>query len=138
MDREVAWQPALIVADGATVSGDGKPSVRYRLNGMSAAYDDDAHRWFAQFLPKVLMETGVNIAPRITRWRAQGGTGNALSHIERMASTNAKRSHYQALLDARDLPADDVDRIVRSARRSLTSSSSDMRTVLMQAAARRP
>ena len=51
-----------------------------------------------------------------------------------MHSTNAKRTHYEALLDEGPFSSDDMDRIVKQASRDLSGSSSDLSAVLQKAA----
>ncbi len=116
-------------------TGDGALTRIYQLNGAVAPYDDDARRWFAGYLPRVARESGMNVKPRVARWRAEGGGGidRVLSMIATIHSTGAKRSHYEALLD-QSLSSDDLDRIVRQAGRDLNGSSGDLRAVLQKAA----
>jgi hypothetical protein len=112
---------------------DGAILHTYRRNGASAAYDDDARRWLAGFLPAILMDAGINVGPRVARWRAQGGVDNVLTHIATMNSSGAKRSHYEALMAAERLSNTDLDKVVRHAGRNLQSSG-DLRAVLEKAA----
>jgi hypothetical protein len=113
---------------------DGALTRIFRLNGAAAAYDDDARRWFAGYLPRVVRESGLNVKPRVARWRAEGGVDRVLSLIATIGSTGAKRAHYEALLDEGKLSNDDLDRIVRQAGRDLSGSSGDLRAVLQKAA----
>jgi len=118
-----------------TVRGGSEGIVRsYRRNGQDLPYDADARRWFATLLPAVLMDAGMNVEPRVARWRAQGGVDNVLAQIATMSSTGAKRSHYLALLAGQGLSTADVDKVLRSASQTLKGSSGDMRAVLMAAA----
>jgi hypothetical protein len=82
----------------------------------------------------VLMDAGVNVAPRVARWRSEGGVDNVLAQIAKMTSTGAMRSHYQALLDDHNLSATDLDKVVRSASTTMKGSSGDLRAVLTTAA----
>ncbi|MDB4891084.1 MAG: peptidase BlaR1 [Gemmatimonadetes bacterium] len=113
---------------------DGTLQRAYRYNGRSADYDDNARRWFATYLPSVLMEAGINVKPRVAQWRAQGGVDNVLSRIATMTSSGAKRSHYEALLDGDKLTPDELERVMRSASENLRGSSGDMRAILTRAA----
>lgn len=121
-----------------SVSGapDGTPTYDYRDNGQAATYDAAARRWLAGYLPAVLMEAGLNIGPRIARWRAQGGIDNALEQIAQMTSSGAKRSHYEALVSAGNISTGDVEKIVISASSTLADNSGDMRAVLTRVAPR--
>ncbi len=112
---------------------DGGIQRMYRRNGQPAAWDDDARKWFAGYLPSVLMEAGINVAPRVARWRAEGNVSGVLAHIAAMAGPSARRSHYEALLAGGGLSGDDLDRIVRSAAENMKSSG-DLRAILMKAA----
>ena len=116
-----------------TRTSDGTLQRLYRSNGRSADFDDDARRWFASYLPTVLMEVGINVGPRVARWRAQGGVNGVLDHIGAMSSSGSKRSHYEALLDGDKLSGDELDKVVRSASENLRASSGDMRAVLTRA-----
>jgi beta-lactamase regulating signal transducer with metallopeptidase domain len=113
---------------------DGALTRLFRLNGAAAPYDDDARRWFAGYLPRVARESGMNVRPRVARWRAEGGVDRVLAMIASIRSSGAKRAHYEALLDDGKLSTDDLDRIVRQAGRDLNGSSGDLRAVLQKAA----
>jgi beta-lactamase regulating signal transducer with metallopeptidase domain len=113
---------------------DGALTRIFRLNGAAASYDDDARRWFAGYLPRVLRESGMNVKPRVARWRAEGGVDRVLSMIATIRSPSAKRAHYEALLDEGRLSTDDLDHLVRQAGRDLNGSSGDLRAVLQKAA----
>ncbi len=114
--------------------GEGGAIVHvYRHNGRSAPWDADAQRWLAEFLPRVLMEAGVNVGPRVARWRAQGGVDRVLSQIATIKSSGAKRKHYAAVLTAESPNRADVDKIVRHAGRNIASSG-DLRGILELAA----
>ncbi len=118
-----------------TRTQDGAVQHLFRLDGQSAPWDETAQRWFAAYLPTVLADAGVNVSARVARWRAEGGVTAVLEHINRMSSSSAKRSHYEALLTKGEkLVNDDLDRVVRSASAHLASSSSDLRAVLSIAA----
>ena len=116
-----------------TPGRDGALQRVYRFNGSNAEYDENARRWFATYLPSVLMETGINVGPRVAKWRAQGGVNNVLTHLATMSSSGAKRSHYEALLDGDKLNADELDRVMKSASDNI-SSSGDLRAILTRAA----
>jgi beta-lactamase regulating signal transducer with metallopeptidase domain len=105
----------------------------YRHNGSDTAYDDDARRWFARFLPTVLQEVSLNVGPRVARWRAEGGVSRVLTEIATIQSSNAKRMHYDALLDGGHLTSEETDRIVQQASHDLTSSS-DLSAILQKVA----
>jgi beta-lactamase regulating signal transducer with metallopeptidase domain len=114
---------------------DGTIQRTYRYDGRNADFDEGARKWFASYLPTVLMEAGINIGPRIARWRAQGGVDAVLARIATMSGSGAKRSHYEALLKSADrLSPAEMDRVVRSASENLRQSSSDLRAVLTLAA----
>jgi hypothetical protein len=105
----------------------------YRRNGVASEYDSDARRWLAGFLPVVLMDAGINVAPRVARWRSQGGVDNVLAHIGTMNSSGAKRAHYEQLMTGERLSDTDLDKVVRHAGRNIQSSG-DLRAVLERAA----
>jgi hypothetical protein len=129
-ERTPSSDRALSISRGS----DGQLIRSYRYNGQNASYDADGQRWFASFLPHVLAEAGVNVKPRVARWRSQGGVDNVLSNIASLASSGSKRAHYGALLDEGRLSDDELDRVVRSASENLRSSSGDLRAVLTRAA----
>lgn len=105
----------------------------YRRNGVASEFDNDARRWLAGFLPSVLMEAGVNVGPRVARWRSRGGVDNVLLHITDMNSSGARRAHYEQLMAGERLPNADLDRVVRHAGRNIASSG-DLRAILERAA----
>jgi hypothetical protein len=113
--------------------GDGGIVKLYRRNGTVTPYDADAKRWLAALMPAVLMEAAINVAPRVARWRAQGGVDNVLAQIGTMSSSGAKRAHYEALMSAGQLSDADYDKLIRHAGRNLPSSG-DLRAVLEKAA----
>jgi hypothetical protein len=128
-ERTSAWDRAVSLSRGT----DGQIVRSYQFNRQNAPYDADAQRWFASLLPRVLMETGVNVKPRVARWRSQGGVDNVLSNIATIGSGGSKRAHYEALLDDGRLSDDDLDHVIRSASDNLRSSSGDLRAVLTRA-----
>ncbi len=138
IDREVDVVPPVsgIAVQPSNTGYRESPKVwfNYRRNGRTADFDPEARQWFAHFLPLVLTETGINVPPRVARWKSEGGVDNVLKHISDMTTTSARRSHYQALLDGGNLSANDLDKVVRSASVTLDGSASDMRAILMHAA----
>ena len=129
-ERTGSSDRALSVAPGS----DGQIVRSYQLNRQNVPYDADAQRWFAGFLPRVLMESGMNVKPRVARWRVQGGVDNVLSHVETISSSGSKRAHLEALLDGGKLSDDDLERILRKTAESLHGSSGDLRAVLTRVA----
>jgi hypothetical protein len=123
VDRAVSFTST----DGASVTRE------YRLNGALAPFDDAARQWLASTLPSVLADMGVNVGPRVARWRAEGGVDGALRHIGDLRSSGAKRAHLEALLEDKQLKGAEVDRVVRQAGREVPSSG-DLRSVLSKAA----
>ncbi|MEO7455803.1 MAG: hypothetical protein ABIY52_06030 [Gemmatimonadaceae bacterium] len=105
----------------------------YRHNGSAAPFDDSARRWLAGFLPGILMNAGINVGPRVARWRAQGGTESVLSHIATIKSSGAKREHYLTLMSGDRLSAAELDNLVRQAAENVPSSG-DLRAILEKAA----
>ncbi|MEO8621387.1 MAG: M56 family metallopeptidase [bacterium] len=115
---------------------DGAIQHMYRHNGQVAGYDESARRWFTGYLPTVLIEAGINVGPRVARWRLQGDFEAVLSRIAAMTSSGAKRAHYEALITSRDrLSGQQLDELIRSASQTLTSSG-DLAGVLTTAAPR--
>ena len=104
----------------------------YTRDGRTEPWDGEGQRWLARFLPGVLAEAGMNVGPRVARWRAQGGVDRVLREVGQLRSSGAKRSHYLALIDA-GLSSRELDRAVQQAGRDI-SSSGDMRAVLLRAA----
>jgi beta-lactamase regulating signal transducer with metallopeptidase domain len=124
-DRQVTIRPA------ATGGADAL-TIQYRLNGVEVPFDAAGQRWLAGLLPGILAEASVNVAPRVARWRAEGGTEAVLRHIAELRSSSAKRSHYEVLL-AQQLPAAELQRVVVQAGGDVPSST-DLRAVLSRAA----
>jgi beta-lactamase regulating signal transducer with metallopeptidase domain len=115
-------------------ASDGTIVRSYRVNGANEPFDGRAKAWLGSYLPFVLMETGVNVAPRVERWKSEGGTDGVLAHIEAMSSSSAKRAHYDAFLSVGPLSSADLDKVVRQAGTDLRGSSSDLRAILEKAA----
>ena len=118
----------------STTNGAAASELRtvYRVNGRETAFDDAGRRWFADLLPRVLAEAAINVKPRVSRWRTEGGSDNVLRRIAELRSSGAKRAHYDALLDTQ-LSAGELDRTVSQAGRDIPSSG-DLRAVLSKAA----
>ena len=122
-DREINYTST----DGSDLA------AHYSLNGVTKSVDDAANQWIASILPTVLAELSVNVQPRVARWRAQGGIDGTLRHIGALHSSGAKRAHYEALLDDKNLRSGDAERIARQAGQDIPSSG-DLRSVLSKAA----
>jgi len=131
--------PSADRALSVTRSADGQVVHSYQMDGRAAAYDADARRWLAGFLPRVLTMAGINVGPRVARWRANGGVDNVLHNIEAIPSSGAMRNHYEALLSGDRLSDDELDRTIRSVSDNMRQSSGDLRQVLSRLApARNP
>lgn len=115
---------------------DGGIIRSYQENGRNANYDGAARQWFAAFLPQILADAGVNVEPRVARWRSEGGVDRALSKIAELGSSGARRSHYVALLDGGRLSNDEHERVLRGVGQNFRDSSGDLRHVLSRAAPR--
>lgn len=72
---------------------DGKVVRTYRVNGQIVAYDADAQKWFAAWVPSLLRETGLNADQRIARFNQKGGKAAVLAEMDRIKSDYA-RAHY--------------------------------------------
>jgi beta-lactamase regulating signal transducer with metallopeptidase domain len=131
-ERRPGSDLALEITPVGTASSDNL-IFELRRDGVEAPYDAAARGWVAGLLPSILAEASINVGPRVTRWRAQGGTDGVLRHIAELRSSGAKRAHYTALLDEKQLASADVERVVRQAGRTVPSSG-DLRAVLSKAA----
>ena len=119
-DRRVRWVAA----------ADGGARAEVTLDGRPAGDDGATQAWVGAILQEVLRESGVDAPARVARLRGEGGAAAVLSMIDGLRSGGARRAHYRALLAAPDLPADDAERAVRHATRTLSTSSGDLRSVL--------
>jgi hypothetical protein len=122
-DRQVRFIPTSDGGVRTEVTFDGKPA-------------DANDAWVGAMVAEVLRESGFNAPARVARLRAEGGTDAVLKMIGELRSGGAKRTHYEALLDLRDLGNDDVERVVRHATRTLRGSDGDLRSVLEHVPAR--
>ncbi len=132
-ERTSSNDRALSITRGA----DGQVVRAYQLDGHAAAFDADARRWFADVLTRVLMMSGINVGPRVARWKAKGGVDNVLTHIESMESSGAMRNHYEELLNNSQLNDDELERAIRSVSDHMRQSSGDLRHVLSRLVPRR-
>ena len=118
-----------------TPRSNGTLAFSPRINGRPVPYDDSMRLWVARFMPEVLTEGGVGVAERVARDMARGGVGAVLSRISNMASANARRVHYEALLDGKPLTDSEYDRVSRHAAQWLASTPDDLSAVLTRIAA---
>jgi hypothetical protein len=108
---------------------DGRFVYSGAAGGTAAAYDGEMEAWLDRTLAFALRETAVDARERVARWVARGGVDRALTEIGRISSTGSRRIHYEALIATS--PGMDALQSVRShALRTLSSTSSDLRTVL--------
>ena len=117
-DREVR-----ITSDGGALRREA------RVDGQASAYDAATRAWVAAFLPQVMREAGINVGPRVSRLRAQGGVSAVLAEIGRIHSGGVRRAYYEALLAGGPMSDDEYTRVTQQAVRDLTSSG-DLSSVL--------
>lgn len=115
-----------------TADGDENPRYAYRVNNEPAAFDDEARGWFAELLPEMLRESGINAPARVARLRRDGGIDAVLADIAETQSTSAKRAEYEALLKGGHLSDGEIEQVMRQAGEDLASSDSELRAVLAQ------
>jgi hypothetical protein len=119
-DRGVRFVPA---------AGGGVTARVY--NGDSESeFDDEARRWLAGLLPKLLRETGYDAETRVARFVARGGIDGAMNEIATIESGSSRRSHYIALLNTANVSGDQAAAIVRQASENMKGSSGDVRSLL--------
>jgi beta-lactamase regulating signal transducer with metallopeptidase domain len=126
--REVT--PGLIRSVRVTPRGNGTMEFAAKVNDLAVPYDDDMRAWFATLLPKVLVETGIDVPQRVARDMAKGGVEEVLKRIANITSTASRRLHYDALLDGRPLTQSEYDRVSRHVSTYLAGSPSDLSGVL--------
>ena len=112
--------------------GDGSLSYTATLNGRTVPFDGAMQAWFAQFLPQVLREAGINVPERVARLRAQGGVPAVLKEISQIRSSGAKRAHYEALLKGPPLSPEDAEKVTIQAGDELVGSSGDLSAIIQR------
>ena len=112
---------------------DASGGVRARLfeDGDEKPFDAEARAWLARSLPGLLREAAFDAEARVARYRARGGTQNALREIATIGSGGSQRAHYIALLQSGGLSDDEAAAIVRQAS-GRKASSGDIRQVLQE------
>lgn len=86
---------------------DGALDRTWRVNGREAAWDDEARRWFADFLVILDRRTAIGLDVRFPRLLAQGGPRAVLAETAQIPSDYVRTAYYGALLDRTQLsPAD--------------------------------
>jgi BlaR1 peptidase M56 len=115
-----------------TADGDENPRYAYRVNNEPAAFDDEARGWFADLLPGMLRESGLNAPARVARLHRDGGIDAVLADIAETQSTSAKRAEYEALLKGSHLSDGEIEQVMQQAGEDLASSDSELRAVLAQ------
>jgi beta-lactamase regulating signal transducer with metallopeptidase domain len=113
-------------------TGDGSLNYAAALNGKAVPFDAPMQNWLAGILPEILREAPINTRDRVERIRSQSGVSGVLSMISHIRSTNAKRSHYEALLEGGQMSSADAEKIATQAPRDLASSSGDLSAVLQK------
>jgi hypothetical protein len=127
-ERTASGDRAISLTRGA----DGQIVRSFQVNGRTAPFDGEAQRWLSAFLPRVLMMSGINVGPRVARWKAKGGVDNVLRNIEQIESSGAMRAHYEELIAHSRLTDDETDRTIRSLSDHMRMSSGDLRTDLLR------
>jgi beta-lactamase regulating signal transducer with metallopeptidase domain len=108
---------------------DGRPLYDARANGREVSFDAAMQRWLAGIMPEILREGSINVAARVARLRARGGTPAVLDEIARIRNGGAKRAHYKELIQTPSLAPREAGAVVRHAGQEV-SSSGDLRNIL--------
>ena len=108
------------------------------MNGQAVPFDSGMQAWLSNLLPEVLTETAVNAPQRVLRLRREGGVPGVLAAIRNIRSPNAKRAHYEALLDGKPLSSEEYDAVRRHATRNLSDGAADLDTILTRLTAMPP
>lgn len=121
-DRVVSISPA----------GDGSLNYTSAVNGKAVPFDAQMQNWLAGILPEILREAPINTRERVARIRDQSGVSGVLSMISQIRSANAKRAHYDALLQGGQLSSADAEKVATQASTDLAASSGDLSAVLQK------
>jgi hypothetical protein len=104
----------------------------YAVDGRSRTVDAAGQAWAGEALRRAVRQQGLGAARRVARLRARGGVPAVLRGVEELEGDGARRIHYRLLLEGAGLRADDAERVVRHAARTL-SSSGELRLTLESA-----
>jgi beta-lactamase regulating signal transducer with metallopeptidase domain len=101
-----------------TSSNNGLQYV-YKVNDKQQPFDEEAHKWFAQFLLDLERVSGFAANTRIPALLAQGGPVALLDEISNLQSDYVRGIYFQKLLEQPKLPAPIVQRIIQQAGQQL-------------------
>jgi hypothetical protein len=90
------------------------------INGGLEPFEPAGRRWMEETLPRVIRETAVGAAERVSRIVRQGGVDAVLAEIARIESNRAKRIYFVELV-ARTSDSDMLRRILRQATHEIDS-----------------
>lgn len=82
----------------AAPDGQGRPVVRFAVDGRERSFDDEARRLLASTLPVVFRELGHGADARVRSAHAQGGAPAVVQLVAGIRSAHSARIHYDAFL----------------------------------------
>ncbi|NIM50910.1 MAG: hypothetical protein GTN78_24240 [Gemmatimonadales bacterium] len=102
-------------------AADGTLVRRWRVNGETRPYDDEARAWLARILPMLFRATGIGAEQRAERILARGGVDALMQEISLITSDYVARRYFAILLERVDLDPATVGRVVRQAGQEIGS-----------------
>ena len=87
----------------------------YKLNGQERPFDDEARKWFGEFLIALDRTTAVAVDIRLPRLLERGGTSAVLRETALMPSDYARSRYYTGLLESRKLAPEELEQLMDQA-----------------------
>lgn len=94
---------------------DGRPEIRWELNGKTADYDAAAREWVALMIPQIFRMTGIQAEERVGRFLASGGPAAVFEEIELIQGDRVQRLYFVQLMEQVDLTQQQAGRWLRMA-----------------------
>ena len=102
-------------------NSDGSLDYAYYEDGRSHDFDDDARRWYAGVVLKMVRTTGIGAEDRVERIRKKSGVEGVLDEIGHIDSDWAQRTYYAALFKSGPLTEAELERVLRQAAKHMDS-----------------
>ncbi len=113
-----------------TAAPDGTPQFHYEVGGRQSEIDDEARRWMAAMMLRVARETHIGAAARARRILSQNGPDALLDETEDLESSAAAQIYIRQLVERGPADPPILQRAVRVAARTISSSSRLRKTLV--------